>query len=79
MYAFYALRAIRLDEVLSKAVGITPEEKIVNAIKDAQEELEKQLEEIEQKAKKEDDAKKEADEESQNKEEEKKEDKDKKE
>ncbi len=59
VYAFYALRAIRLDEVLNNSTGVTPEEKIVNAIKNAQEELEKQIEELEDKAKREDESKKE--------------------
>lgn len=59
VYAFYALRAIRLDDILLKATGNTPEEKIANAIKDAQKQLEKQLEETEREGKREDDKKKE--------------------
>ena len=47
VYAFYALRAIRLNDIYLNASGATPEERIINAIKSAQNELEKQLEEIE--------------------------------
>ena len=35
VYAFYALRAIRLNDILTKTAGLTPEEKIENAIKNA--------------------------------------------
>ena len=50
-YVFYALRAIKLERILSTAIGNTPEEKIKNAIMHAQEELEKQIEDLEQKEK----------------------------
>lgn len=48
-YVFYALRAIKLDNILTTAIGNTPEEKIKNAIMHAQEELEKQIEDMDQK------------------------------
>ena len=52
VYIFYALRAIKLEKILQTATGKTPEEKIKNAIMHAQEELEKQIEDLEkQKAK----------------------------
>ncbi len=54
VYAFYALRAMRLDAIMTSAIGDTPEEKIENAIKNAQEELERQLKEIEREAEKRD-------------------------
>ena len=46
VYAFYALRAITLDSVYNQTPGATPEEKIINAIRNAQDELEKQLEDL---------------------------------
>ena len=52
VYAFYALRAITLDNVYSNTPGATPEEKIINAIKNAQDELEKQLEDLKEQERK---------------------------
>ncbi len=54
IYAFYALRAIRLNTLVMKGAGNTPEEKIMNAINDAKEEIEKQLKDIEEKGEAED-------------------------
>lgn len=47
VYIFYALRALKLDSFIIKGSGVTAEEKIKNALLHAQQELEKQLEEIE--------------------------------
>ena len=49
IYTYYALKAIKLDSILLTAVGDTPEEKIRNAITQAQEELQRQLDELEAK------------------------------
>ena len=51
-YAFYALRAIKLDNILSTVIGNTPEEKIKNAIINAQNELKEQIKELEEEKKK---------------------------
>ena len=52
IYTYYALKAIKLDSILLTAIGDTPEEKIRNAITQAQEELQRQLDELEAKEKK---------------------------
>lgn len=62
VYIFYALRAIKLDALILGGSGKTAEEKIKSALAHAQEELEKQLNELEkneQDSKKENDEKKE--------------------
>lgn len=51
VYIFYALRAIKLDTLILGGNGKTAEEKLKNALSHAQEELEKQLQEIEKKEK----------------------------
>ena len=51
VYVYYALRAIKLDTILVSSIGDTPEEKIKNAILNAQENLEKELKNIEEKEK----------------------------
>lgn len=51
VYIFYALRAIKLDSLILGGSGKNAEEKIKNALAHAQEELEKQLEELEKKEK----------------------------
>lgn len=47
VYIFYALRALKLDSFIIRGSGETAEEKIKNALLHAQQELEKQLEELE--------------------------------
>ncbi len=47
LYTYYALKTIKLDSILLTAFGDTPEEKIVNAITKAQEELQRQINELE--------------------------------
>ena len=59
VYIFYALRAIKLDSLILGGSGKTAEEKIKNALAHAQEELEKQLKELEDKEQKENEAEKE--------------------
>ena len=61
VYIFYALRALKLDSLIFAGSGKKAEEKIKNALAQAQEELEKQLTELEEKDGKED-AKKKAEE-----------------
>jgi len=55
VYLFYAFRAIKIDALISSGKGNTPEERIQNALDNAQKELERkieaQMEEIEKKAK----------------------------
>lgn len=51
VYIFYALRALKLDSVIVATTGNTTEEKIRNALEHAQQELERQLEEIEKEEK----------------------------
>lgn len=64
VYMFYALRAIKIDNILSSGTGSNPLEKLENAIKEAQEEIEEQLKEKaeEDKEKKEENNKAEKDE-----------------
>lgn len=47
VYIFYALRALKLDSFIIGGTGKSSEEKIKNALLHAQQELEKQLEELE--------------------------------
>lgn len=49
VYIFYALRAIKLDSLILGGNGKNSEEKIKNALANAQEELEKQLKKLEEK------------------------------
>ena len=51
VYIFYALRALKLDSVIVATTGNTTEERIRNALEHAQQELERQLEEIEKEEK----------------------------
>ena len=53
VYMFYGLRAIKIDNILTKGTGNNPLEKLENAIKEAQEEIEAQLKEEAEKKKEE--------------------------
>ncbi len=53
VYIFYALRAMKIDYILSKGIGKNPLEKLENAIKEAQDEIEEQLKEKAEKEEKE--------------------------
>ena len=59
VYMFYGLRAIKIDNILSKGIGKNPLEKLENAIREAQEEIEEQLKEQVEKKKEEEDEEKE--------------------